>query len=201
MAIKGLSRLIVADYTEASGTVTYSNAVVTQKMAEYSAEVNSSDTESLYLDNAVSETDGGEFTDGTLSITVGDLDNETSKRFYKLKEKKLKIGEEDVTQYVYDDETKSNELGVGVIELHQTDGTEFYRAVFFPRVKFNISANSAKTKGEKVEWQTPQISGSILRSAQSSDDGVHPWKIEADCATEATAIEYLLQCGGKTASA
>ena len=50
----------------------------------------------------------------------------------------------------------------------------------------------AKTKGKSIEWQTPKIEGTILRS----DAEGHPWKREVTVPDEATAIAYIKQCLG-----
>lgn len=202
MAKKGLSKLVCAEYSANENTVTYTNPTVQEKMAEYSTEIESSEKNNLYLDNDISETDGGTFNSGTLNLTTGDLSNETSKLFYGVKEKEITYGNgKTAKEYVYDDEITSKELGVGVIEMHQVNNKTFYRAIWLTRVSFNIPSDSATTKGESIEWQTQELSGNILRSAEVNDDNVHPWKKTADFQTEGEALEYLMFNGGKVAQA
>lgn len=192
MAVKGLSKLIVGKYNTDGNTVTYEHQTINEKLAEYSAEVESSESNDLFLDNAIAESDGGTFQSGTLSLTTGDLESDTSKLFFNIKEKEITLpNNKTVKEYTFDDEMNSTELGVGVIEMHQVNSITFYRAIFFARVKFNVPSSSATTKGESIEWQTQEIEGQIMRSDHVDDNGVHPWKHYADFPTEGEAMEYL----------
>lgn len=197
MAKKGLSKLVTAKYSFDGSKVTYSDPKVQEKMAEYSAEIEVSEENNLYLDNEIAETDGGTFKSGTLTLTTGDLSTETSLQFFNTKQKEITVGEKKVTEVTYDDRISPQELGVGVIELHQVNNVEFFRAIWFDRVKFDIPSDSATTKGETVDWQTQEIAGKILRSNMADTDNVHPWKHSADCETEADALAYLMFKGGK----
>lgn len=197
MAKKGLSKLVTAKYNYDGKNVSYTNPKVQEKMAEYSAEIEVSEPNNLYLDNEIAETDGGTFASGTLTLTTGDLSNDTSLQFFNTTQKDIQVGDKTVTEVTYDDAISPQELGIGIIELHQVNHIEFYRAIWFDRVKFNIVSDSATTKGETVDWQTQEISGTILRSEMADEDNVHPWKHTADCQTEADALSYLMFKGGK----
>lgn len=199
MAKKGLSKLVFAKYNADKNTVTYSDAVITEKMAEYSTEIEKSEANNLYLDNDIAETDGGVFNKGTFNVTTGDLSNDTSKLLYNVKENEIQYANgKKVSELTYDDSMQSQDLGVGVIEMHQVDGVTFYRAVWLTRVQFNIHSNAAVTKGDAIEWQTQEITGNILRSAAVDDTGLHPWQNTADFESENDALEYLMYKGGKT---
>lgn len=198
MAKKGLSKLVFAKYVANENDVTYSAPIITEKMAEYSTEIEASESNNLYLDNDIAETDGGVFSKGSINVTTGDLSSETSKLLYNVKEKEITFGgSKTATELIFDDEMQSQELGVGLIEMHQVGGTTFYRAIWLTRVQFNIPSSAAVTKGEAIEWQTQEISGSILRSADVGDNGVHPWQNTADLESENEALEYLMYKGGK----
>lgn len=196
MAKKGLSKLVVAKYSATDNVVTYTNPAVQEKLAEYSVEVEVAEPNNLYLDNDVAESDGGTFAGGTINLTTGDLSNETSKSFFNAQEAEITVGDKKIKEIIFNDKVEPQELGVGVIELHQVNNQEFYRGVWLDRVKFNIPSNAATTKGENVEWQTQEISGEIMRSAAPD----HPWKHHADCETEEEALAYLMYKGGKTTS-
>lgn len=199
MAKKGLSKLVFAKYNHNSNVVTYSEAVNTEKMAEYSTEIESGEKNNLYLDNDIAESDSAVFSSGTFNVTTGDLSNETSKLLYNVKEIEVTYGQgKKVTELVYDDSVTCNELGVGLIEMHQVDNADFYRAIWLTRVQFNVPSNAAVTKGQTVDWQTQEISGTILRSAAVDENNTHPWQFTADFETEADALEYLMYKGGKT---
>lgn len=201
MAKKGLSKLVFAKYNPNGNVVTYSEAANTEKMAEYSTEIEAGEKNNLYLDNDIAESDSAVFSSGTFNVTTGDLSNETSKLLYNVKEIEVTYGQgKKVKELVYDDSITCNELGVGLIEMHQVDNVDFYRAIWLTRVQFNVTSNSAVTKGQTVDWQTQEISGTILRSAAVDENNIHPWQVTADFETEADALDYLMYKGGKTAA-
>ena len=110
MAKKGLSKLIIAKYSHSDGTTTYSEGNIPEKMSEYSLDITTTDNNNLYLDNEIAESEGGEFKEGTLTITTGELMPATSKLLLSIKENKITVGGESVAEYVFDDNTKSIEI-------------------------------------------------------------------------------------------
>lgn len=201
MAIKGLSTLVVAAHTTTNNQDTYSNVAVAGKMVSYSCDIEVADASELYADDEVCERDGGGFSNGTLTLETCDLGDEITKTLLSVTEHEATIsGTGDsavkVKEVIYDDDTKGNEVGVGVVETHQEEGETYYKAVWFPKVQFDIPAGSAETKGESISWQTPEISGTIMRGdTYSESTGKHPWKITAKCATLADAKAFLLYKG------
>ena len=62
-----------------------------------------------------------------------------------------------------------------------------WRAIILTKIIFNIPNEAATTEGEEIDWQVPEITGSIMR-----DDSVqHNWKREATFTTEAQADAYI----------
>jgi hypothetical protein len=118
--------------------------------------------------------------------------DETSKKILNVRTAEVTVGSKSVTEIILDDQTTGKTLGVGLIELHQVNNVDFYRALWFPKVQFNIPSGSANTKGASVEWQTEEISGTILRSDAVDSEGRHPWQNHADFETEAEALAYLM---------
>ena len=198
MAITGASKIVLADYTVEGNNVVYKNLVVQEnQLASYSAEIEQSDDNSLYLDNGIAETDKGTFKSGTFTLGTGDLTDVLSKSLYKIKTKQYtpKGGSKAVTASVYDDTFQSLEKGIGVIEEHKVNNKYMYRAQWFNRVMMSVPKDSATTRGESIDWQTKEISGTIYRSAATGENGVHPWKETADFETEAEALEFLKSQG------
>lgn len=192
MAIKGLSIPIVANYAATGSNVTYSNGMVAGAAVEYTASWTTSENNPLYADNKIKENDAGTFQSGELTLGTSDLTQDISKLILGLKEATFSYGEsKEVKELVYDDDMQSPYLGFGVIELHQNDDVDEYRAVFLPKVQFALPENTATTKGETVEWQTPSITGTIYRSDQENSNYKHPWMIDAWFETESDAIAYL----------
>ena len=177
-------------YSAETGKVTYSAGGLLGKAVEFSAKINSSDDNNLYADDTVAETDSS-FGGGELTITTDDLEQTASAAILGIKTSQITIGEgpDTVTELEYNDEMQSPYLGFGVIIPRRKGGVTTYRAVVFPRVIFAVPEESTKTKGEKIEWITPTLTASILRSEADKN----PWKKEVTVDTLATAQAYIKQ--------
>ena len=192
MAIKGLSKPVCANYTAVGNAVTYSDAYAADKSVEYSFEADVAEDKDLYADNQVAETAAGRFVSGKLTLKTADLTPELSKKILGLKTVTRQVGEETVTEVVYDDDQVAPYLGFGIIEEHQIDNKTGYLPVVFPKIRFSIPEDAAKTRGDEVDWQTKEISGTVVRSDQVDDNYNHPWKITPQKMydTEAEALKY-----------
>lgn len=191
MAIKGLTNPVFGDYSYDGNAVKYANGFVAGSAISYEAEIETSDDNPLYGDDKIIEHDYGTFSTGTLTLGTSDMDQNTSKRLLNIKEVQRTVGETQVTEFVYDDEAKATPKGFGIIETHQINDVDKYRAITLAKVNPRIPAESAKTKGESIEWQTKEIECSIERSDEETADYKHPWKYEAWFDTHAEALEYL----------
>lgn len=210
MAIKGLSKLVMAPYNFDGSKVTFTNPTLTEKMAEYSIQINQTEDNPLYLDNGIAENDAGTFQNATITIQTGDLTQENSKLILGVNVKKAvqyKKGKT-VDETIFDDNRKTQILGTGLIELHQIDNVDHYKAIWFPKVMYSIPNDAAVTRGAQIDWQTKELSGSVMRSdevtttAEEDDVSVvHPWKQEAWFDTEQDALDYLMYKGGKAVEA
>ena len=189
MAGIGLRKPFFAKYSydEERGAVSYTGGGLLAKAVEFSASIESSDDNGLYADDMVAETDRS-FAGGSISITTDDLTAEASAAILGITAKSIKVGdgEETVQELVYDDSMTDTFLGFGIIIPKRRGGVNCFRAVVFPKIQFGVPEDSAKTKANSIEWQTPTIEGTILRS----DAEGHPWK------REVTAIAYIKQCLG-----
>lgn len=192
MAIKGLSKPVCANYTAVGNAVTYSDAYAADKAVEYSFEADVAEDKDLYADNQVAETAAGRFVSGKLTLKTADLTPELSKKILGLKTVTRQVGEETVIEVVYDDDQVAPYLGFGIIEEHQIDNKTGYLPVVFPKIRFSIPADAATTRGDEVDWQTKEISGTVVRSDQVDDNYNHPWKITPQKMydTEAEALKY-----------
>ena len=95
---------------------------------------------------------------------------------------------------VHDDDQDSPFLGFGIIEEHQINDKDKYRAVVLCKVKFNVNEENAKTRGDSIEWTTPEITAIVTRSDEysSEENGLkHPWKYDAWFDSEDEADEFL----------
>ena len=192
MAIKGLSIPVFGKYNYSDGAVTYTDGVINPHAVSYTIRVESTDNNPLYGDNRVIENDVGKFSSGTYTLETDDLDQEISKLLLGVKELERTYGEgKTVTSLIYDDDQEAPTFGCGIIEEHQISDEDKYKAVILKRVVFSIPEDSATTRGESIEWQTKTIEGTISRSEESSENGVHPWKEEAWFNSESETLEFL----------
>lgn len=191
MAIKGLTTPVFADYNYNGNAASYTNGFVCGAAIEYGVEVETSDNNPLFGDDHIIENDYGTFNTGTLTLNTSDLTQIDSKRLLGLKEVQVDVGETQVTELVTDDDAKQTPKGFGIIETHQINDVDKYRAVVLCKVTMAIPAESATTKGETIEWQTKEIEGTISRSDEETANYKHPWKREAWFNTKAAAMDYL----------
>ena len=178
MAVVGVCKPYYAKYTNNSGTVSYSDGGIIGKAVEVSADIETADSNDLYADNAIAESEKT-FSSGTLSLTTDDFEQEASKAVLGLKE--------EAKELIYDDDQQTPYLGVGIIIKKIKGGVTKWRALIFTKVQFAVPSDAATTQGESIEWQTAEISGTIMRD----DSAKHPWKKEATFTTEAQAEAYI----------
>ena len=203
MAIKGLSIPVCGkyNYNQSTGEVSYTNGIIANKAIEYSAEFETADDNPLYADNGIAENDKGTFTGGTLTLSTADLPQDLSMLLLGLTQVTETVtidgASVEVTRNVYDDNAKAPYLGFGIIELHQINDVDKYRAVMFNKVFFKLPSEAAQTKGQNIEWQTKSIDATINRSdfvkaaTTSTPAEVHPWMEDAWFDTESEALAYL----------
>lgn len=191
MAIKGLAIPVFGDYNFDGNKVYFTDGFVCGKAVEYAVDTENSDDNPLHADDEVAEHDYGIFAGGTLTLNTTDLDYPSSKRLLNLKEVERTIGDVQVKELVYDDDASPKSKGFGIIETHQINDIDQYRAVILPKVTPRNPAEAATTKGESIEWQTKELECAVERTEEYSENYKHPWKYEAWFDTRDKAFEYL----------
>lgn len=190
MATIGLSKPHYAIYSNAGNSVTYSSGGLIAKAVEANVEINTSEDNNLYADNVIAETDR-QFTGGTLTLQTDDLSQEVSKAILGVKEQAISsvtgVTDEDAKELIFDDTQSTPYLGIGFVIKKVVNGTTMWRAVVLTKVMFSVPNDSATTQGESIEWQTPELSATIMRD----DSANHMWKREATFTTEAQAVAYI----------
>lgn len=198
MATIGLSKPYYAIYSEAGGVVSYSDGAVMGKATEANISIETTEDNSLYGDNGLAETDR-RFANGTLTLSTTDLSQEVSKAILGLTEQAITgidgVTDTSVKELVYDDGQVTPYLGVGFIIKKKVNGAYKWRGVVLPKVMFSVPEDAATTQGESIEWQTPELTGAIMRD----DSATHVWKKEATFTTEAQAEAYIKARLGITA--
>lgn len=190
MATIGLSKPYFAVYSAAGSTVSYASGAVMGKATEANIEIDTTEDNNLYADNAIAETDRT-FAGGTLTLSTDDLSQEVSKAILGLAEQAITgiegVTDTSVKELLYDDQQQTPYLGVGFIIKKKVGGVYKWRGVILTKVMFSAPADAATTQGETIEWQTPELSATIMRD----DSTNHMWKREATFTTEAQAEAYI----------
>lgn len=174
MANIGLSKPYIATYVNTSGTITYSARTVLGKYTEISISLDSADENVLYADNGPAETDS-QFSGGTVTVTTDDLRPDAFKTALGLMEAAIAATMATTNPtpkwLVFDDDQAAPYFALGGIVKKKVDGAYKYQAFILEKVKFKNPDLSLTTQGETVEWQTPELEATILRS----DAAKHPW--------------------------
>lgn len=157
MAFVGLLYAVAAPIQmEADGqAITYGKGQVIGGMmtAEISYTRNSNP---LYADDRVMEEDNS-ITGGTIKMGVDDVNDDA--RVMMLGD----VKEGDAGEEVYHETGESAPyVGTGYIRVRRKDNKTNYIAYWVHKAIFGIGTESAKTKGQNIEWQTPMLEGSIM---------------------------------------
>lgn len=190
MAVIGLSKPYYGIYSATGNAVSYANGAVMGKATEANIEIDTTEDNNLYADNAIAETDRS-FAGGTLTLSTDDLSQDVAKAILGLTENTITgiegVTDTSVKELVYDDTQTTPYLGVGFIVKKKVGGAYKWRAVVLSKVMFSVPADAATTQGESIEWQVPELSATIMRD----DSETHMWKREATFTTEAQAEAYI----------
>lgn len=190
MAVIGLSKPYYGIYSATGNAVSYANGAVMGKATEANIDINTTEDNNLYADNAIAETDRS-FAGGSLILSTDDLSQKVTKAILGLTETAITgiegVTDTSVKELVYDDTQNTPYLGIGFIVKKKVGGAYKWRAVVLCKVMFSVPADAATTQGESIEWQVPELSAAIMRD----DSATRMWKREATFTTEAQAEAYI----------
>ena len=193
MAIIGCSYLKYALYANSQGSISYSGGGTAAKLTSVDISLDTPSDNDFYADNAIDETDNV-FAGGTLTVNTNDLTDAVAKILLGLQELAL-TGDDAITgntdtgvkEIIFDNRQATPFLGIGMIIKHKRSGVDAWTGVVLSKVQFNVPNDAAETQGKTISWQTPTLTGKILR-----DDSVNQrWKAQATWTTEAQAIAYV----------
>ena len=164
MAKIGLKHLVGAeiDAQEIGVAPTYKPGFKIGKMlsAELSIEVADNP---LYADDGVAETDKS-FTSGTITVGIDDF-GDTPEEGQVIQQKLLgqKIVEVDGVNVIRSSgQSEAPNVGIGYVMVKKLRGKFYYVATWLYKVQFGAPSESSQTKGETIEWQTPELEGKIM---------------------------------------
>ena len=187
MATIGLSKPYFAIYTNTGGTVTYKDGGVIGKATELKLDLEGAKNNSLYADNGPAESDN-QFAGGTITVSTDDLLPKPMLAILGLKEEKI-TGESGLTTQgaswiISDDTQEIPYCGFGGIIKKKINGAIKWVAVVYTKIQFNNPGESAVTQGESIQWQTKELSGTLMRD----DTTAHVWRyMSSPLDTEADA--------------
>ena len=188
MANIGLKSFLYGALTETAGVATYDPPEKLAGAIEIKVKINLNETSLPHddrVDNQISE-----FKDG--AITAG-IDNDDDTIFAVLLGKKTTVDsftpESGTATTVNRITSGSNDVcipvGFGYITGTMVDGVKKYKVIFYKKVTFKPFAVDSKTKGDKLEFTTPSVEGTIATLANGE------YEDKATLENESDAIEYL----------
>lgn len=169
MAKIGLSKPYYAIYSNTGTTVTYSKGGVIGKYTEFSLELEDGDNNILYADNGPAESDNS-FAGGTATVTTDDLIAERMLAILGLKKEAIttpELSTKDAYWLVFDDDQDTPYIGLGGIIKKKINNATKYQAFILTKIQFTNPGLEAVTQGETIEWQTQELSATIMRSDEA----------------------------------
>lgn len=181
--LTGFSLPYVALYSAAGNTVTYSSGQRLARGVSVSIEAEAEDDNIFYADNISAESAPGIFTSGTATFTVDGL---------KLAAEQLIMGipAADSEGFIhYGESLTIPYVGVGFICRYMEDGVTSYVPVILTKCRFVTPGIDASTATETIEWQTQELTASLLRDDTSN----HDWKLVGGAQTTEAAAEAKIK--------
>ena len=188
MAQIGLRYAVYAALTEdeQAGTFTYGTGKVAAKAIRAEMSLNIADSP-LYADDNIAER-AREFIDGDLNFTPDDLPDEVRADWLGSNIEEESIGTDTTVNVLKSSaEDVPGYFGFGFIVTKIKNNTKLYRAILLTKVQFAEPNETAETKGQNINWQTPAITGKIMRRIDGN------WKEETTVDSLATAKAWLAQ--------
>lgn len=164
----GVRDVYTAAYNRNGDVVTYGSPAKLARLVSANPSITTSDDQKFYADDAEAETANGIFTSGTLTLTVDGIDSDIRKALFGAVERTIN----GVTGVGHSADSDPAYVGTGYIEREMYLGVTYYVPVFFPKTKFNPAFREAQTQGENIEFQSLELSASILRTDAASHDYV-----------------------------
>lgn len=158
--------------------------------------IEDSEDNELYGDGVIVAVDR-KFAGGKLTVGTTEMDDATVAAMLGVKQASITgisgVTDTSVKELIYDDDIDTPYVGYGFIiegnvdDAEDPTGDPYYRAVVFAKIMFSLPSSSLETREKDINWQTPELTGKILRD----DSADHVWKREATFTTKAQALAYL----------
>lgn len=178
MATIGLSKPYFAPYSYTGvGNPTYSGGFSIGKAVELSLELEGGESNNFYADNSIAESDN-QFAGGTVTLTTDDLLPVPMMGILGLKMQPITLdgGTTQNPQWiVFDDDQAAPYGGLGGIVKKQINNVQKWVAIVFTKTQFSNPGLEAVTQGETIEWQTTELTATIMRD----DSAKHTWRMQS----------------------
>lgn len=145
----------------------------------------------LYADDTVAESDNS-VSSGELEMGMDDLSAEFQKSALGVQE----AGETGNT-YLEDTDAVGTPGGYGYIQVKVYRGVRKYIANWIYKVQFGQSDEETQTKGEKLEFGTPTVTGTVM-GVFNDASGTAKFRRRQEFATYAEALEFISTVAGIT---
>lgn len=173
MATIGLSKPYYALYNASGSTVTYSEGGLIGKATEMTLELEGAEANILYADNAPAESDN-QFAGGTLTLSTDDLLPTPMLAILGLQQETIEsvdgVTTEGAAWIKYNDAQEIPYVGFGGIIKAKQNGAIKWIAIVLNKIQFSNPGVSAVTQGETIEWQTKELTATVMRNDASSHD-------------------------------
>lgn len=182
MAKIGLTNIWWSELTEAEdGTPSYEGPKTFGKAVSCKVAVTNNDA-TLYAEDALAESDKS-FNSASVTLGVADDDDtifapilgHTVKNATDGKSGEMVRNSNDVAPYI----------GLGRVITKMVNGALKYKAEFLYKVKFSEPSQEDRTKGEKVDFKTPEIEGTASQLANGD------WSAAQTFGTKEEAVSYI----------
>lgn len=183
--ITGFGLPYVATYSASGTTVTYSNGQKLARGVAVNIAPEVGNDNNFYADNIAAESVGGRFQGGKVTLTVDGL---------FIAAERLIMGIPTPTSSTsswtdYGDDMSIPYVGIGFIVRYMSGGTEYFTPIVLTKTRFDVGNLDAKTQEEEIDWQTTELTASILRN----DEANHVWKKVGNDQTTEAAAEALIK--------
>lgn len=197
MARIGLTNIWYGILTEGeNGSATYGGAKSFGKAISCKVDISNNDAK-LYADDTLAESDTS-FNNGTVTLGVDEDADETFAEILGHTLTKPSDGSGSTTgggEVVRTASDSAPYVGLGRVITKMVNGAYKYKAEFLAKVKFSEPSNEENTKGENVEFATPEIEGII--SSLADEKGT--WSKSQTFSTKAEAVAYIKKLLGAEA--
>ena len=180
----GFSKPYVALYAFTGGSVVYSSCTALARGVEVSVEAEeASEANNFYADNVLAESISGVFSGGTATLTVDGLLDTTRKMIYGLPTADslgwTHFGDSQSVPYV----------GIGFVTRYMSDGVTSYVPTILTKAIFQAEPQEAATQEDEVDWQTTELTATLLRD----DSANHDWKLLGAAQTTEALAEGMIK--------